>query len=125
MQIYTYPDMMIVQGMLEYQILQDQKIRRDTITNPILILEVLSKSTRSYDQNDKFTFYRTIPSFQEYLLVDRYNYQANHYIKVGQKKWTLEEYNTLEDRVTFSRVQVSISLKDIYNKVELNPSLQA
>jgi len=117
--------MMIVQGMLEYQILQDQKIRRDTITNPILILEVLSKSTRSYDQNDKFTFYRTIPSFQEYLLVDRYNYQINHYIKVGQKKWTLEEYNTLEDRVTFSRVQVSISLKDIYNKVELNPSLQA
>jgi Uma2 family endonuclease len=125
MQIYIYPDVMIVRGMLEYQILQDHKIRRDSITNPILIVEVLSKSTRSYDQGDKFTFYRTIPSFQEYLVIDQSNYQIDHYVKVGDKKWTLEEHNSLEDQVNFACVQVSISLKDIYNKVEINPSLQA
>lgn len=125
MQIYIYPDVMIMRGMLEYQILQDHKIRRDSITNPILIVEVLSKSTRSYDQGDKFTFYRTIPSFQEYLVIDQSNYQIDHYVKVGDKKWTLEEHNSLEDQVNFACVQVSISLKDIYNKVEINPSLQA
>jgi len=125
MQIYTYPDVMIMRGMLEYQILQDHKIRRDSITNPILIVEVLSKSTRSYDQGDKFTFYRTIPSFQEYLVIDQSNYQIDHYVKVGDKKWTLEEHSSLEDQVNFACVQVSISLKDIYNKVEINPSLQA
>ncbi len=85
MQIYTYPDVMIMRGMLEYQILQDHKIRRDSITNPILIVEVLSKSTRSYDQGDKFTFYRTVPSFQEYLVIDQSNYQIDHYVKVGDK----------------------------------------
>jgi len=124
MQIYTYPDVMIMRGMLEYQILQDHKIRRDSITNPILIVEVLSKSTRSYDQGDKFTFYRTVPSFQEYLVIDQSNYQIDHYVKVGDKKWTLEEHSSLEDQVNFACVQVSISLKDIYNKVEINPSLQ-
>ncbi len=44
--------------------------------------------------------------------------------KLGTRIWTLEEHNSLEDQVNFACVQVSISLKDIYNKVEINPSLQ-
>ena len=60
--IYTYPDVMITPRDLVYQ-----EGGKDTLTNPIAIIEVLSKSTSSYDRGDKFTAYRTIPSFQEYL----------------------------------------------------------
>ncbi len=56
----------------------------------------------------------------EYLLIDQYNYQVDHYVKVGQKKWTLEEHNSLEDQVTFSCVAIAITLKDIYNKVKID-----
>ncbi|MEO1376698.1 MAG: Uma2 family endonuclease, partial [Cyanobacteria bacterium J06635_10] len=60
--IYTYPDVMVVEGELELQ-----EGRKDTITNPLMIIEVLSKSTRNYDKDEKFSAYRTIPTFQEYL----------------------------------------------------------
>jgi Uma2 family endonuclease len=65
--LYTYPDVMVTALPLELQ-----EGRKDTVINPILIVEVLSKSTADYDRADKFAAYRTIPSFQEYLLVDQY-----------------------------------------------------
>ena len=47
--------------------------RKDTVVNPCFIAEVLSKSTQNYDRSEKFVAYRSIPSFQEYLLVSQYN----------------------------------------------------
>ena len=58
--LYTYPDVMVIQG---EAVFQDQ--RKDTVTNPSLIIEVLSKSTQNYDRSDKFKFYRSIPQLQE------------------------------------------------------------
>jgi Uma2 family endonuclease len=112
--IYTYPDVMVVSGDL---ILQEG--RQDTITNPILIIEVLSKSTRNYDQAPKFAFYRSLPTFQEYLLVDQHHYSVQHYVKIGVKKWEFQEYDTLEEEIEFSTVPCAISLTDIYDKVDL------
>ena len=74
--IYTYPDLMIIQGEIQLQAGQ-----KDTITNPCLITEVLSNSTQSYDRNEKFKFYRSLPSFQEYVLIDQYSPQVEHYRK--------------------------------------------
>ena len=62
--IYTYPDVLVVPGELQFQ-----EGRTDTITNPVMIAEVLSKSTAGYDRGDKFAAYRTIPSFQEYVMI--------------------------------------------------------
>lgn len=56
--IHTYPDVMVIAGQLEFE-----PGRKDTIMNPVMITEVLSKSTRSYDRDEKFTAYRSIPSF--------------------------------------------------------------
>lgn len=78
--IYTYPDVMVVNGDLALQ-----EGRKDTITNPTLIVEVLSKSTRNYDQAQKFEAYRTIATFQEYLLVDQYSHSVQRYVKTGVK----------------------------------------
>ncbi len=112
--IYTYPDVMVVSGDL---ILQEG--RKDTITNPTLIIEVLSKSTGNYDETEKFTFYRSLPTFQEYLLVDQYHHSVQHYVKTGVKKWDFQEYDTLEEEIKFSSVPCTIALADIYAKVEL------
>ncbi len=73
---HAYPDVMVVAGELELK-----AGRRDTITNPRLIVEVLSESTRSYDKDQKFAAYRTISSFQEYVLVDQYSAHIEHYWK--------------------------------------------
>jgi Uma2 family endonuclease len=112
--IYTYLDVMVVKGDL---ILQEG--RQDTITNPTLIIEVLSKSTRNYDQAPKFAFYRSLPTFQEYLLVDQHHYSVQHYVKTGVKKWEFQEYDTLEEEIKFATVPCAIALADIYDKVEL------
>ena len=92
---------------------------KDTLTNPIAIIEVLSKSTSSYDRGDKFTAYRTIPSFQEYLLLDQYLHYVQKYTKIGAKKWEFQEYDRLEDEVNFNSVSFAIALTEIYDKVEL------
>ena len=57
--LYTYPDLMLVSGQLQFV-----EGRKDTITNPSLIVEVLSESTENYDRGEKFRLYRTIPTFQ-------------------------------------------------------------
>lgn len=89
--IYAYPDVMVIQGDLQLQ-----AGRKDTITNPLIIAEVLSKSTRNYDKDKKFAAYRTIPTFQEYLLIDQYTMQVEQYYKTAQKQWIFSEYNEAE-----------------------------
>lgn len=112
--VYIYPDIMVVSGDLFLQ-----EGRKDTITNPTLIIEVLSKSTGSFDRDKKFNFYRSLPSFQEYLLVDQYRYSVQHYVKISAKKWEFQEYDSLEEEIKFSTVPGAIALTEIYDKVEL------
>ncbi|MBE7383309.1 MAG: Uma2 family endonuclease [Leptolyngbya sp. SIO1E4] len=115
--IYTYPDVMVVKGELAYQ-----AGRRDTITNPTFVVEVLSQSTRNYDKGDKFGAYRTLSTFQEYLLVDQYGYHAECYAKAGEKKWVFQEYDGLEETIELASLPFAIALKEIYNKVEFEPA---
>ncbi|MBE9158554.1 Uma2 family endonuclease [Nodosilinea sp. LEGE 06152] len=118
-QIYTYPDVMAIAGELTYQ-----TGRRDTLTNPTLIIEVLSASTRNYDRGDKFAAYRTIATFQEYALVDQYSAHVEHYVKTGSKQWMLQEYDGLDTVLNLVSLGLEISLRDIYNKVQFEPAAQ-
>ena len=113
--IHTYPDVMVVAGSLEFS-----EGRRDTITNPLMIAEVLSKSTRSYDIDEKFAAYRTIPSFQEYVLIDQYKIHVEQYFKTEDKKWIFCEYDDENSLLALASVQFQISLLDIYDKVDFN-----
>ncbi|MGL4499898.1 MAG: Uma2 family endonuclease, partial [Planktothrix sp.] len=92
--------------------------RKDTVTNPIVIAEVLSQSTRSYDKDEKFAAYRTIPSFREYLLIDQYNAHVEHYTKTEDQAWLFREYDGLEATVSFQSFDFSLSLADLYDKVD-------
>ncbi|MCG9885067.1 MAG: Uma2 family endonuclease [Cyanobacteria bacterium] len=111
-QLYTYPDVMVVPRPL-----QRQPGRTDTLINPVAIAEVLSKSTKSYDRDEKFAAYRTIPSFQEYLLIDQYTPHVEHYFKTGDRRWIFTEYNGLDSSISLSAIPFEIPLADLYEGV--------
>lgn len=111
--IYTYPDVMVIQGELQLQ-----EGRRDTITNPLMIAEVLSVSTRSFDKDAKFAAYRTIPTFKEYLLIDQYTMHIEQYFKTEQKRWIFSEYDSADETVSLNSISFQILIEDIYDKVE-------
>lgn len=110
--IYTYPDVIIIADEPEFF-----NNRTDTITNPQVIIEVLSKSTKSYDREDKFAAYRTIPTFQEYLLIDQNRIHVEQFSKIGKKRWNLCEYDEEDENISLVTVPFTISLQDLYNKV--------
>lgn len=110
---YTYPDVMVVAKPVELQ-----SGRTDTITNPVFIAEVLSKGTRAYDRDEKFAAYRSIPSFQEYLLIDQYRLQVQQYSKTDANKWIFSEYGVFGDRLMLSSISVEVSLADLYENIE-------
>ncbi|MFO5527766.1 MAG: Uma2 family endonuclease [Cuspidothrix sp.] len=110
--IYTYPDVIIIADEAEFF-----NNRTDTITNPQVIIEVLSKSTKSYDREDKFAAYRTIPTFQEYLLIDQNRIHVEQFSKIGKKRWNLCEYDEEDENISLVTAPFTISLQDLYNKV--------
>ncbi|MBN3887892.1 MAG: Uma2 family endonuclease [Nostoc sp. JL31] len=114
--IYTYPDVTVIAGEPEFF-----NNRTDIITNPQVIVEVLSKSTKNYDREDKFQVYRTISTFQEYLLIDQTRIHVDQFSKTGKKQWTLREYDEEDEAIALVTVPFEISLQDLYNKVKFEP----
>jgi Uma2 family endonuclease len=114
--LYTYPDAMVVCGPVEYA-----EARTDTITNPVAIIEVLSKSTRSYDKSKKFELYQDLPSFQDYILIDQDRVYIEHYHKLEVGRWVLTLFNNLDTTLTLSTLGVSLAVRRIYHKVEWPP----
>ena len=112
-QVYTYPDVMVVPRPIALQ-----EGRKDTVTEPILIVEVLSKSTKNYDRGEKFEDYRSISSFQEYVLIDQTKPHVEHYCKQSTNQWLLSEYSQLEDRLEIASLGIELNLAEIYENVE-------
>ncbi|MGB7088396.1 MAG: Uma2 family endonuclease [Phormidesmis sp.] len=111
--LYTYPDIMVVADPVELK-----PGRKDTVVNPILIAEVLSSSTEAYDHNKKFAHYRTIETFQEYVLIDQYRPHVEHYEKQTANQWLFTEYNALDERFIVSSIGIEIAIADLYEAVE-------
>lgn len=111
--IYTYPDVMVIPGKPEYY-----NNRKDTVINPQVIIEVLSKSTKSYDRSDKFQFYQTLPTFQEYILIDQSRIYVEQYCKLANKRWSYSQYDEEDTALVFDFFQVEVPLADMYEKVD-------
>jgi Uma2 family endonuclease len=107
--LYTYPDCSVICGELEYA--GDQ---RDTVLNPLLIVQVLSPSTEGYDRAKKFELYRTIASFQEYLIVHQDRHHVEHHSKQEDGSWLLREKMGAGASVTITRLGVHILLSELY-----------
>ena len=107
--LYTYPDISIICGETECT---DGLF--DTAVNPSVIIELLSKTTRSYDKGEKFSLYRDIDSLQEYILIDTERIHVEKHIRNHDNSWQLTEFKSLEDTFLINTVDLSIALKDIY-----------
>jgi Uma2 family endonuclease len=115
--LHTYPDVMIVPKLIELQ-----TGRKDTVTNPCFIAEILSKSTQNYDRSEKFVAYRTIPSFGEYLLISQYSVRVEHYMKTAPDRWLLSEYSDPNTILTLSSFDLQLSIADLYENIDFEDS---
>ncbi|MBD1211257.1 MAG: Uma2 family endonuclease [Dolichospermum circinale Clear-D4] len=113
--IHTYPDIMVVKTPLEYE-----EGRKDTLVNPVMIAEVLSKSTKGYDRDEKFAAYRTIPSLQEYILIDQYTMHIEQYFKTDNNQWIFSEFTDGNINLNLASISCQMTLSDIYDKVDFN-----
>ncbi len=109
---YTYPDIMMIKGQPIYE-----GTGQTTVTNPCLIVEVLSNSTKDYDRGDKFKFYRSIPELQEYILIDQYSFNIEQFVKQSPTEWKFKEYQGKEQTLALDSIDFQVSLVDIYEGV--------
>lgn len=111
---YVYPDVVVVCGEPK---LEDDYL--DTLLNPTLVIEVLSRSTESYNRLAKAGYYRTIESLTEYLLVAQDEYRIEQYIRQPDGRWLLADIRGLESAVEMQSIGCSLVLRDVYDKVSL------
>jgi Uma2 family endonuclease len=113
----TYPDVMLIEGESIYY-----GSGKTTVLNPSLIVEVLSKSTQNYDQGDKFFYYRSIPQFQEYILISQDQYYVMQFNKTQEGKWLLSEYMGVNSILSLNSVEFQISFSELYENVIFDKS---
>lgn len=110
---YTYPDIVAI---CAEEIFEDEK--EDTLLNPMLIIEVLSKSTEAYDRGAKFEYYQTIESFSEYLLVSQEPFRVEQFTRQAKNVWTYFEFRKPDDVVRLTSINCELLLRNIYHKVQ-------
>lgn len=112
---YRYPDVTALCGKSEIEKIGNLEL----LTNPQLIVEVLSDSTEGFDRGDKFGYYKSIPSFSEYLLVAQRRAHVSHFFKQNEHFWTHREFNDLEDVIQLRFADdCKLFLHEIYRDVE-------
>jgi Uma2 family endonuclease len=114
---FLYPDVMVVCGEFE-----KPKNEVSSINNPIVIIEVLSKSTESYDRGDKFYFYRQIPSLQEYILIDQYKAMVDLHIKKSDL-WEIKRIEGITQSIEIAALDIHLDFKDIYEDVDFQSDI--
>ncbi|MBA3920757.1 MAG: Uma2 family endonuclease [Nostocaceae cyanobacterium] len=114
---HTYPDVMVIQGKPVYT-----GTNTTTVMNPLLIVEVLSKSTKNYDQGDKFLYYRSIPELREYILIDQSQYHVMQYVKTADGQWLFTELEGESVLLSLQSIDFQIALSDLYEKVNFQES---
>ncbi len=116
---YRYGDLSALCGEPQYERMGGVR----TLTNPALIIEVLSHSTEGYDRGYKFTHYKSIPSFCEYLLIAQEQPHVSHYVKQENGWWQQREYTDLKDVVKLVALDCELSLQEIYEAVTFDESV--
>ena len=112
--LYNYPDVTIVCGPIERH-----PKSRNTVVNPTLIVEVLSKATEADDRGAKSTHYRALSSLKEYLLVSTSGEHIEHFRRLDDGKWLLTEAHGRAASIELPALEGVLSLADVYDKTEL------
>jgi Uma2 family endonuclease len=114
--LYTYPDFTIVCGKTE-----TSDKYTDNLTNPTVIIEILSPSTKDYDRGSKFMLYRSIKTLNEYITIDSINISVEIYTRQDSNHWLLSEFKQLTDTFVISTIGLTLSLAEVYEDVKIEP----
>jgi Uma2 family endonuclease len=112
---FFYPDVTVVCG---EPLFHDE--REDIILNPLLVIEVLSKSTEAFDRGAKFQAYQTLDSLKEYVLVAQDKPIIEQYVRQSDGKWTYTALVGLENSLTLPSVECTLNLSAVYDKVDFD-----
>lgn len=112
--VYFYPDCSVICGDLE-----TAEGRDDVVINPTLIVEVLSESTEHFDRGEKFAYYRKMPSFQEYVLINQHKKLVEVFSRIEDKVWQMRTYEVSNPEIELRSLEISISLEALYQGVEI------
>lgn len=118
---YRYPDVSVVCGEPIFDVVDGQQM----LVNPVLIVEVLTPSTAAYDMVDKFTEYQSIDSFQEYLVISQDRPHVIQHVKQSKRRWLRIEIEGMESEVKLESVNVTLSLSELYERVDFQASDRA
>ena len=109
----VYPDAIVICEKPEFY-----KGLESMIVNPLVVIEILSKSTAKYDQTDKFSLYKMLPSFKEYVLIDSRKPAVETRFQVEKDLWRFTNYTESASSINLQSIGISISIEDIYKKIE-------
>ena len=112
--LYTYPDVVIT---CDPEI--EKKLGVETLLNPRVIFEILSKTTEGYDRGTKFQQFQRLPSVKEYVLVSQDRMVIERYVRQTDGTWVLKTFDNPEAQFSLATVKVRIPIADIYRGVEL------
>ena len=116
---YTYPDVVVVCGEAEFI---DEK--RDTLTNPTLIIEILSPSTEGYDRGEKFESYRQLSALQTYILVAQDRPFLEVFERQEEERWLLSEYRGLKSIASLPSIGCKLQLDEVYDRIDFEQAEQ-
>ena len=110
---YFYPDVAVVCDEPRFE---DDVF--DTLLNPTVVVEVLSRSTAAYDKGEKFEAYKQIASLQEYILVSQNRVNVERHFRLGTQ-WRATEFQKLADILSVDSIRCELPLRHIYRRVKL------
>ena len=108
---YFYPDVVVVCDEPRFE---DDVF--DTLLNPIIIVEVLSQSTETYDRGEKLSHYQQLDSLKEYILVSQDRVYVERYLR-KQNEWSYTSFRELDDVLPIASIQCELPLQEIYERV--------
>jgi Uma2 family endonuclease len=111
--LFTYPDVIVTCEELDFSGIDPM-----SLLNPTLIIEVLSDSTANYDRTAKFAMYRQIESLKEYVLVNQKQPFVEAFFKTESGDWMYSAASELQDSILLKSLNISLSLAEIYERVE-------
>jgi Uma2 family endonuclease len=110
--LFTYPDVIVFHG--EPKLLEG---RKDTLLDPLVIIEVLSDSTELYDRTEKFQMYRSLESLKEYILISQYALRVDRYSLSTNGNWIFKDYEGADAVLKLDSVPFEIKLSHLYRKI--------
>lgn len=114
--LYTYPDVAVACPPIEFD-----GETRDTLLNPQVIVEVLSKSTEKYDRGKKFELFRELASLKQYILISQVEPRVDSYVRQADGvAWLMVPSAGLEGTLDFPTVECRLSLAEVYRDVDFS-----